>query len=329
MDVDVRKEPPLLISFLIFIGLILLPLILSDYWISQVIRYLLFGIFAMSLSLVWGRAGLLCFGQAMFFGFGGYSMGILTLGMLGGGIITLSWLALPIAVLLTCGFSLILGVFLFRGAGISGSYLAVVTLAIATLLEQLIRNSYFLGADNGLVGIPHLPTGGDPLNPIPDYYFVLAVTASVYFLLTRLLSSHFGIILAGIKLDPIRLEYLGYHVSRIRIFVFVLGAGIAALAGALFVATESFASPKLVGFALSAEVLIWVALGGRQIILAALLSASLVRWLEAILSGTLGDLWLLILGCIFMISVVFLPRGLIATPLGWLEDNFRFSFRKK
>ena len=72
MDVDVRKEPPLLISFLIFIGLILLPLILSDYWISQVIRYLLFGIFAMSLSLVWGRAGLLCFGQAMFFGFGGY-----------------------------------------------------------------------------------------------------------------------------------------------------------------------------------------------------------------------------------------------------------------
>ncbi|MDA0654407.1 MAG: branched-chain amino acid ABC transporter permease, partial [Proteobacteria bacterium] len=189
--------------------------------------------------------------------------------------------------------------------------------------EAAVRGSYALGADNGLVGVPPLPLGADPWNPVPGYYLVLALSATIYAALDRVLASPVGVILTALRSDPRRLAFLGYAVVRIRIATFVAGAAIAALAGALFVATDSFASPKLIGFGLSAEVLIWVALGGRHVLLAAFLAAALVRWTEALLSGSLGDWWLLALGGGFMASVVLLPRGLLATPLEWLAGRIR------
>lgn len=323
-----RRDVPRSLALLVFAVLALVPLAAGDYWTGQATRYLLFGIFAMSLSLVWGRAGLLCFGQAMFFGGGGYGMAVLTLGLVGGGALAAPWLALPLAVLGTALFAALLGTFLFRGGGISGAYLAVVTLAIAIVLEQTVRGSYALGADNGLVGVPPLPIGADPWDPVPDYYFILALSAAIYFGLDRLLASPAGVVLTAVRSDPRRLEFLGYPVARIRIAAFVLGAALAAVAGALFVATDSFASPKLIGFGLSAEVLIWVALGGRHVLLAAFLSAAAVRWIEGVLSGALGEWWLLALGAVFMVSVVLLPRGLLATPLLWLGGRLTRQGRR-
>lgn len=318
-----HAELAAVLPLLVFGALALVPFAAGDYWTGQATRWLLFGIFAMSLSLVWGRAGLLCFGQAMFFGGGGYGMAVLTLGIVGGGAFAAPWLALPLAVAATAAFAALLGAFLFRGGGIEGAYLAIVTLAIAVLLETAVRGSYALGADNGLVGVPPLPLAADPWNPVPGYYLVLGLAAAIYAALAGVLASPAGVILAALRSDPRRLESLGYPVARIRVATFVAGAAIAALAGALFVATDSFASPKLIGFALSAEVLIWVALGGRHILLAAFLAAAVVRWAEALLSGALGEWWLLALGGGFMLSVVLLPRGLLATPLEWLSGRIR------
>ena len=319
MILNKHKEPTLALSLIVFGLLALVPIFASPYWTGQPTRYLILGIFAMSLSLVWGRAGILCFGQAMFFGLGGYSLGVFTLGILGSSALTIAWIAIPTSVIVTSFFAFLLGIFLFRTGGISGAYLAIVTLAISIMLEQIIRSSYFLGADNGLVGIPGLPVNLNLSKTLSNYYFILAISAAIYISLRQLLASPLGIILSAVRSNPQRLEYLGYSVTLIRISVFTLGAGIAALAGALFVATESFASPKFIGFGLSAEVLIWVALGGRHILLAAFLSAATVRLLEGVLSGALGDWWLLVLGTIFMVSIILLPRGLIATPLLWLN----------
>jgi urea transport system permease protein len=97
----------------------------------------------------------------------------------------------------------------------------------------------------------------------------------------------------------------------------------------MFVATDGFASPSLIGFGLSAEVLIWVALGGRSIVLAAFLGAVAVRLAEAFLSGLLGDFWLLALGLVFMGSVVLLPQGLIATPMLWLNNRLGQGSKSK
>jgi urea transport system permease protein len=109
--------------------------------------------------------------------------------------------------------------------------------------------------------------------------------------------------------------FFGYRVMGLRVLVFVIGAGIAGLAGGMFAAVEGFVSPTLIGFLLSTEVLIWTALGGREVLLAAFLGAIAVRWIESSLVDLLGDYWILALGLVFMASVVLLPKGLIATPL--------------
>mgnify|MGYP001303223998 CR=1 FL=1 len=195
MILSKHKEPKLLLALIVFGLLAIVPIIASSYWTGQVTRYLILGIFAMSLSLVWGRAGILCFGQAMFFGLGGYSLGIFTLGLLGGGVITIAWIAIPVSVIVTSFFAFFLGIFLFRSGGISGAYLAVVTLAISIMLEQIIRSSYFLGADNGLVGIPELPINLDLSKTLFTYYFILTISAAIYVCLRQLLASPLGIIL--------------------------------------------------------------------------------------------------------------------------------------
>ena len=310
---------PRWLAVLVLVVLVLLPPLGGAYWTDQATRYVLFGLFAMSLSLVWGRGGILCFGQAMFFGIGGYVMAALTMGMVGAALAS-SYAGLGFAVAAAALFAAVIGYALFWGRGLSGAYLAIVTLAIAFILEQLIRSWYALGADNGLSGVPPLDFGlfGGELsfrNPVARYYVVLAITALVYIALDRLLASRFGILLTAVKTNPDRVAFFGYRVLWIQLAVFVIGAAIAGLAGALFVAIDEFASPTLIGFALSAEVLIWVALGGRDVILAAFVGALAVRVMESYFSEWLGDVWLLALGLVFMVSVVLLPRGLIATPL--------------
>jgi branched-chain amino acid transport system permease protein/urea transport system permease protein len=277
-------------------------------------RYVLYGILAMSLAFLWGRAGMLSFGHAAFFGFGAYTMAAILLGRIDIGIAN-PWLALALAVAATAAFGLVLGVFLFWGGGIRGPHLALVTLAVAVVLEQAVRGWYALGADNGMSGVPPLPLGDDPWNPRPAFYVALLAAMAVYALLDALLASRFGAVLTALRTNPDRLPYFGYSVIAYRVAAFVLGAAVAGFAGALFVTTDSFASPSLIGFALSAEVVIWVALGGRSVLLAAFLSAIVVRLAEAYLSETLGPWWLLALGVLLMVSVVALPQGLLATPL--------------
>ena len=320
MGVAGRREIPRPLALAVFGALALVPLAFGDYWAGQATRFVLFGIFAMSLSLVWGRAGILCLGQAMFFGLGGYVFAVLAATLVDAGLLSMSWLALPVAVAVATVGASALGAFLFWGAGISGAYLAVVTLAIAVALESLIRSAYAVGGDNGLA-VAVLPPG-TVQNPVPLYLAALALAAALYFALDRLLASRFGLVLEAVRTNPERLAFLGYSVPAYRLAAFAIGAALAALAGGLFAAVDSFVSPTLIGFGLSAEVLIWVALGGRHILLAAFLAAMLVRWAEGALSAALGDWWLLVLGGAFMVSVVTLPRGLLATPLLWLADRW-------
>lgn len=306
-----------------FAALALVP-IAGDYWTDQFARYILYGMFAMSLALVWGRGGILCLGQAMFFGVGGYVMSVITLGMAGDWLAS-SYIGLAFAVLAAALFAALLGYFLFWGKGLAGPYLAIVTLAVAYIMEQLINSWYGLGGANGLSGVPPLNTGwlgGYELwEPIPKFYTLLAIVTVVYVVLSRVTVSPFGVVLTAVKTNPDRAAFFGYRVLAIRLGAFVIGAAVAGLSGALFVATDEFASPTLIGFALSAEVLIWVALGGKEMLLAAFIAAIAVRLVEGVFGELFGSYWILALGFVFMLSVVLLPRGLIATPIAWLAGQ--------
>ncbi len=297
--------------------LIILPLIGDDYLIVQLTQYLVYGIFAIGLSLVWGYGGILCFGHAVFFGLGAYVMALTAKGMIPGisGILTTSLVGIIMAVVVVALFAVVLGYFLFYGR-LSGPYLGIVTLAIAVIAERIAVKWYYIGGYNGLVNVPPLSIAGWEIMSIkPLFYVILAIGLGVYLVCDRIVRSPFGTILAAVRDNEVRAEFFGYNIAGFKIMIFAIGAAVAGLAGALFAAVTEFVSPTMLGFGLSTEVLIWVALGGKEVLLASFLGAMLVRILESYLSDLLTYYWILILGLFFVFCVMFFPKGVFGNLL--------------
>lgn len=306
-----------IVRSVVFGLLIILPLIGDDYLIVQLTQYLVYGIFAIGLSLVWGYGGILCFGHAVFFGLGAYVMALTAKGMIPGisGILTTSLMGIIIAVVVVALFAVVLGYFLFYGR-LSGPYLGIVTLAIAVIAERIAVKWYYIGGYNGLVNVPPLSVAGWEIMSIkPLFYVILAIGLGVYLVCDRIVRSPFGTILAAVRDNEVRAEFFGYNIAGFKIMIFAIGAAVAGLAGALFAAVTEFVSPTMLGFGLSTEVLIWVALGGKEVLLASFLGAMLVRILESYLSDLLTYYWILILGLFFVFCVMFFPKGVFGNLL--------------
>jgi branched-chain amino acid transport system permease protein/urea transport system permease protein len=303
---------------LVVLGLLILfPLIGDDYLTVQLTQFVVYGIFAMSLSLVWGYAGILCFGHAVFFGLGAYIMALTTKNMIPGisGLMTATLAAIAMSILVVALFAAVLGYFLFYGR-LSGPYLGIVTLAIAVIAERIAVKWYYIGGFNGLINVPPLSFAGwELIDQNVLYYFIVAIGFGVYLFCDRIVRSPFGTILSAVRSNETRAEFFGYNIAQYKIIIFAIGAAVAGLAGALFAAVTEFVSPTMLGFGLSTEVLIWVALGGKEILLASFLGAMLVRMLEAFLSDLLTYYWILILGMFFVVCVMFFPKGVFGNLL--------------
>lgn len=312
-----RRLSPAL-TLLLVAAALFAPLVLDDWRISRMAELLTYGLFAMSLAFIWGEAGILCFGQAIFFGIGAYVMALVMLGKLAFAGDS-QWTGMVLAMAGAAAAAVILGLFLFGGRGLTGAHFAIVTLCASVIAEIGARRWDFIGGFNGLLGVPPLVspvTRPDmPLTSIETYFLVLAVVIAAYLLLLWLSRSPFGTLLAAIRSNEARTRFFGYNTMTAKLFAFVVAASVAGLAGALFTAQFGFVSPPLVGFALSTEVLIWVAVGGRGVLMAALLGAILVRSVENTLSDTLGEYWLLAMGLLFVAVVVVAPHGLFGKLL--------------
>ena len=297
-------------------ALALLPAVAPDWQLSEFARYFAYMVLAASLAWVWGHCGLLCLGQAVFFGIGAYAMSVVTLGMLPFAPALLSsWVGMALGVGVATLFAWLLGRLFFSARGLGGPFFGIVTLAVAFIVERVAINWGFLGGLNGLMNVPALRIGLNGGREIVDemtvYYAMLGILAAVVALLIAVARSRWGRVLLAIRNHELRAQALGVDIAREKTRAFALGAGVAALAGALFVTQFGFASPPLIGFTLSAEALIWVAVGGRNSIVAAALGALLVRLAEAWLSKYVGDNWLLALGVAFVLVVVAMPRGVV------------------
>ena len=303
-----------LITSAVWLALAALPMVLDEWGVSQFAQYMTYGIFAISLSFIWGQGGILCFGQAIFFGIGAYVMALTMLGKLPW---VPQWQGFGFLLAMGGGgiVAYMLGKILFGGRGLGGAYFAIVTLCAAFIVEIAAQHWRYIGGFNGLVGVPPLSApwreGVDAaLRPLETYYTVLLVAFGVFVVLSWVVRSPFGTVLASIRGDENRTRYFGYDVARYKLFAFVVAGVVAGLAGALFTVQFGFVSPTLCGFALSTEVLIWVAVGGRGVLLAAFLGAILVRSVENTLSDSLGHYWLLVLGVLFVTTVVIAPQGI-------------------
>ena len=259
--------------------LVLTPRLFDLDVVLNVTVYMIMAVLALSLALVWGFGGILCFGQAAFFGLGAYTYAIAMFN------IGESTAPLLLAILAPAAFAALLGYFMFYGR-ISDVFLGVITLTVTLILFNSINStagpefhigSARLGGFNGIPGIPSLnmPFFKDwQIDLEGMFYLSTASLILAYFGLRALLASHFGRTIVGIRENEQRAQLLGYDPRFYKLATFTIGAALAGYAGCLFVNWGSFVSPTIFGLAQSAQIIIWVIVGGRGTLIGPILGAA-------------------------------------------------------
>lgn len=293
--------------------LLTFPLLASDYQTGLLAKFLVFGIFALSLDLIWGYGGIVNFGHAIFFGGGAYAMGI-TLKFVD--LPGVTYLAVLAGVLGPAVLGLVLGYLLFYGR-VSGVYFGVVTLALTGAAQSIIiANIAITGGMNGLYGYapPRLGLPGlweiDWYRPAIAYYAAALGAIGCYWLARWLVHSDFGRAIRAVREHEDRAEFLGYNVPLLKLVIFTIACAMAGFSSVLYVPV-GFISPDLIGIMMSAAVLVWVAVGGRGTLIGPFIGALAVNYLQTLLSDMLVVLWLLIVGLFFILVVLFWPGGLV------------------
>jgi branched-chain amino acid transport system permease protein len=285
-------------------------------------KLLIFGIFALSLNLLFGYTGLLSLGHAAYFGVAAYTTAVL---MQHFGIHSF-WLILMAGVLTATICAAFFGIIALR---VSGVYFLLVTLAIGQLIWSIaLRWRDVTGGYNGIAGIPYPNIGipGFTLNSMSYYYLVFIFFIICLFLLYRVVKSPFGRALQGIRGDERRMKSLGYNTWLHKYIAFIVGGLFAGVAGVLYTFHTGIVGLGFVSVLTSATVLLMVIIGSDRIFWGPVLGATLVVLLEYFSSIYVPERWPLILGAIFVLSVTFL-RGGIALHLVsfWGKVRKRFG----
>ncbi|MDX2100741.1 MAG: urea ABC transporter permease subunit UrtC [Leptolyngbyaceae cyanobacterium bins.59] len=325
----------LITSGAIFLILAIFPLVAGPFQTNLMAKLLLFGVLGISLDLVWGFTGILSFAHGVFFTLGGYAMAYYlklnlsaaanTYGvalpdfMVWNGLKELPWFIAPLKffplaalamVLVPAGFAYIIGWFIFRSK-VSGVYITIITLAISSALTTFfISQQAYTGGTNGITDVAKLQLFGTVIPPLGIYYIILMFATFVMAMGWWLTQSNFGLILRSIKENEKRISFLGYDVASFKIFVWTLSAGIAGIAGGLFVPLNKFISPVYLAVAFGTQVVIWVAVGGRGTLFGPVLAAILLGQVQNSVDRITQD-WQLIVGVILLIVVLFFPNGLM------------------
>lgn len=308
---DRRK---LIFVAVIFAGLALWPLTTGAYGVDLVSKVMIYAIFALSLELLVGATGLVCFGQAAFFGIGAYSAALLSKDASAP---SLLWL-LPTCVAAAAAYALVVGTLSLRTKGV---YFIMVTLAFAQIAYYVVHDTPLGGGTDGIY-LDVKPTFGSLLDldkPIQFYGFTLACLAGTFMLLALLTRSNFGRALAGIRVNEQRMRAAGFSTYPYKLAAFTLSGALAGLAGFLFAVKDSFVNPELLSWHLSGAVLIMIILGGIGHLRGALIGAFAFALLQEFFKseaifGNFARHWHLGLGLTIIASVALLPRGLVGVP---------------
>lgn len=268
---------------------------------------LIFGGFAMGVDLLLGFAGLLSLGHALFFGLGAYISGLVLKEW------TPSfWLAMGVTLLVATAFGAVAGIIAIR---VRGVYFALITFGLAEVASKVVFNTRGLGGSDGIIGIPVVQANFglfsvDSSHPASFFLLVLALVMGMYFALEALLQTPFGRLVVAIRANENRVPFLGFSAQRIKLAAFILAANVTALCGALYPMLRGFVSPELMFFHASGNAVITVILGGVGTLIGPLYGSVILSALKSIL-GTYTEHHLIVIGVLFMASVIFFPKGLI------------------
>jgi urea transport system permease protein len=343
-----RKRAWIALGILFFVSVVLVPMLhVPDYVIALLGKFACYGIVAIAMDLIWGFTGILSLGHGVFFALGGYAMGMYLLLSIGEQgvyrsrlpdfMVFLDWKELPwfwrgmdnfgvalLAVLLVPGLlAYVFGYFAFRSR-IRGVYFSIITQALTFALMLLFfRNDTGFGGNNGMTNFKQLYgySLAEPSTKLFLYALSVCALFGTYLACRFLVTSRLGRILRAIRDAEGRLMFSGYDPRRYKLFVWTLSAVLCGIAGALYVPQVGIINPSEMQPSNSVEMAIWVAVGGRGTLLGAAVGALLVNGGKSWFTGALPELWLYVLGALFIAVTLFLPRGIVGT----LDRSGRFS----
>jgi urea transport system permease protein len=310
--------------------LLVLPLLLSDFRLNLLGKFLSFAIVALGIDLLWGYTGILTLGHGVFFSLGAYAMAMylklqsesLPDFMMWSGLTELpwfwkpfvhAWFALPMVILVPVAVAVVIGIPTFR-ARIKGPYFAILTQALALVFSILfIGQQPYTGGTNGITNLQGI-FGFSLSEPatMRGLYLMTAVMLILVFLFAKwLVSTKTGRILVAIRDGENRFRFLGYNATLFKVAVFALSAALAGLAGALYVPQVGIISPSMMGILPSVEMAIWVAVGGRGTLVGAVVGALVVNFAKTYLSESFPSSWLYFQGALFVGVVLFFPQGIV------------------
>ena len=282
------------------------------------VNVLVFGLYAVGFNLVFGYTGMLSFGHAAFLGVGSYLAGI---SMVHFGVNWLSAIAIGVVFALLAG--LLVGFLAIRTRGI---YFSMVTLALGQIIYYVFyKADHFTGGENGLRGIKPsvIDIGGLPLdflNPTTKYYLIWCFVAAALWLISRILASPFGAVLEAIRENEKRTAACGYDVARAKLLVFVVSAGICGLAGALRALHLSVVPIDSLHYLQSGQAVMMCLLGGMGTFFGPFIGATVFLYLEDVVTVYTKH-WMAVVGLLFMVLVLFFPRGIWGTIIHALEKR--------
>ena len=313
------------------------------YVVALLGKYICYALLALSIDLIWGYAGILSLGHGAFFALGGYAMGMYLMRQIGTRgvyahpmlpdfMVFLNWKELPlywygfdsfayaaVMILLAPGLlAFAFGWFAFRSR-VTGVYLSIITQAMTfALMLAFFRNNFGFGGNNGLTDFKDILGFNVQAEATRNALFASSCIAlALGFLLCRyIVTSKVGKILIAVRDAESRTRFLGYRVEYYKLFVFVLSACMAGVAGALYVPQVGIINPGEFAPANSIEAVIWVAVGGRGTLYGAVIGGVLVNLAKTWLTGAAPEIWLYFLGALFVLVTLLLPKGIVGALSG-------------
>ncbi len=316
----------------IFVLLCLAPLFLSEFRTNLLGEFVAFAILALGIDLIWGYTGILSLGHGVYFGLGAYCMAMyLKLESSGGklpdfmswsGLESLPWFWKPFAsapyamamtIVIPVLLAFIVGSLTFKNR-IRGVYFSILSQALSIIFVVLfIGQQAFTGGTNGITNFKTI--FGFPLinasTKIGLYYVTVFLLLAAYLFCRFIINSRTGKVLIAIRDGENRVRFSGYNPAVYKVFVYCVSAGLAGLAGAIFVPQVGIISPAEMGIVPSVEMVIWVAIGGRGSLIGGIIGAILVNSLKSGVSESFPDIWSYFIGFAFIAVVVFMPTGLV------------------
>ena len=311
---------------------------MPPYVVALLGKYMCYAILAVALDLVWGYCGILSLGHSAFFALGGYAMGMYLMRQIGARgvyanpvlpdfMVFLNWKELPVAwwgfhsfayaslmVMLVPGLlAFAFGWFAFRSR-VTGVYLSIITQAMTYALKlAFFRNDFGFGGNNGLTDFKDILGFNVQSDATRAALFSLSALAlALSYLISRaIVVSKYGKAVIAIRDAESRVRFLGYRVENYKLFIFVVSAVMAGVAGALYVPQVGIINPSEFDPGNSIEAVIWVAVGGRGTLVGAALGAVAVNFAKTYFTGAFPEYWLYALGGLFVLVTLFLPKGLI------------------